>query len=223
MNMVLSYIQNNFLEKLGYDSASDLKAEIDAGKELTQDQKDEVGAEAISKLLNELGYESVEELKNALSVDHEANMEFAANKAIEQLCTAFGYTMGGIGLLSILGGAALSFWTELFFGPLGEALLQYVYVFAGTFAATGFGLGIAGHNRLNRINRGRKYAASISDIFSPKANKKQVLRPILDTGLFIQRLIFFFSELLVTFGSILPRSSISFSSKIFCSNWITSS
>lgn len=89
--MLNTYIQNNFLEKLGYDSAKDLKAEIDAGKELTQAQKDEVGAEAISKLLTDLGYTSVEELKNALSVDHEANMEFAANKAIEQLCTAFGY------------------------------------------------------------------------------------------------------------------------------------
>ena len=86
-----SYIQNNFLEKLGFDSASELKSEIEAGKELTQDQKDEVGAEAISKLLSELGYESVEELKNALSVDHDANIEFAANKAIDQLCTAFGY------------------------------------------------------------------------------------------------------------------------------------
>ncbi len=78
-------------------------------------------------------------------------------------CSVLGYTVGGIGVLSMLGGAAVSFWAEVMFGQLGEALLQYIYVLAGTFAATGIGLGIAGHNRLNRINRGRSYVAAIGN------------------------------------------------------------
>lgn len=77
------------------------------------------------------------------------------------LCTVMGYTLGGIGVLSLLGGAAVSFWAQMLFGPAGEALLQYVYALAGTFAVTGVGLGIAGQNRWNKINRGRKYVASI--------------------------------------------------------------
>lgn len=86
-----SFVQNNLFEKLGYESAEDLKNDIEAGKLITQEQKDEIGTEAVTKLLTDLGYTSIEELKNALAVDHEANIEFAASKAIEQLCTAFGY------------------------------------------------------------------------------------------------------------------------------------
>lgn len=92
-----SYVQSNFLDKLGYETTKELKNAIESSKDLTAEQKEEVRQETINSLLGDLGYSTVDELKSALDVDHEANVDIAANKAIETLLSAFGYeTLGDL-------------------------------------------------------------------------------------------------------------------------------
>lgn len=85
-----TYIQNNFLKKLGYDSAESLKSAIEAERGLTDEEKESIKDEAIAKLLTDLGFESIEELKEALSGQGEIS-EVVTNNTIEVICKAFGY------------------------------------------------------------------------------------------------------------------------------------
>lgn len=85
-----TYIQNNFLEKLGYRSTDDLKSAIESGSGLTDEVKESIKDEAISKLLADLGFESIEDLKNALS-GQGGNSETITSNTIEDLCNALGF------------------------------------------------------------------------------------------------------------------------------------